>query len=175
MRFSNLTSPKVFMAIQNAIDEILYHEEEIIKINNKIAQIDDRNKKVDGMIKKIDELKHEITLTFLRTQNLIISSYFDACFEKITDLEGIEKYRQKLYTFRDYLGFTEGYTFFNDYYVSKMEELEYKYYLLENGQFETALKVVTKKENMWIRVIKTLKKLIFKGTGDVVKIPPNRE
>ena len=84
--FSELTSPKTFMAIQNSIDDILYHEEDIIKMNNKIAQIDDRNKKVDGMIKKIDELKNEITLTFMRTQNLIISSYFDSAFDKIIDL-----------------------------------------------------------------------------------------
>lgn len=163
--FSNLTSPKVFMAIQNAIDDILYHEEDIIKINNKISQIDNRNKRVDGMIEKIDELKHEITLTFMRTQNLIISSYFDHAFNAISDLEGIEEYRRKLYSFKDLIGCTEGYTFFNDYYVSKMAELEHKYNLLENGEIETALKVVTKKENVWMRVIKTLKKIIF-GTAN---------
>ena len=162
--FSELTSPKVFMSIQNAIDDILYHEEDIIKLNNKITQIDTRNKKVDGMIEKIEELKHEITLTFMRTQNLIISSYFDNAFDKIINLEGVEKYRQKLYNFKDFIGCTEGYTFFNDYYVSKMEELEHKYNLLENGQLETSLKVITKKENIFIHVIKTLKKLIF-GTS----------
>lgn len=36
--FSELTSPKTFMAIQNAIDSILNCEEEIIKINNRIAR-----------------------------------------------------------------------------------------------------------------------------------------
>ncbi len=164
--FSELTSPKVFMAIQNAIDDILYHEEDIIKLNNKIAQVDDRNKRIDGMLKKIDELKNEITLTFMRTQNLIISSYFDSSFEKISNLEELEKYRQKLYTFRDYLGFTEGYSFFNDYYVSKMEKLEEKYNLLENGHYETALKVITKKENVLIRFLKALKKLIFGTTEE---------
>lgn len=159
--FSDLTSPKIFMAIQNAIDDILYHEEDIIKLNNKIAQIDDRNKKVDGMIKKIDELKNEITLIFMRTQNLIISGYFDSSFDKIVDLEGVEKYRQKLYGFKDLIGYTEGYTFFNDYYVSKMEQLEHKYNLLENGHFETAIKLITKKENVFIHLLKSLKKFIF--------------
>lgn len=169
--FSELTSPKTFMAIQNAIDDILYHEEDIIKLNNKIAQINDRNKKVDGMIKKIDELKNEISLIFMRTQNLIISSYFDNAFNRIIDLEGVEKYRQKLHTFKNFIGFTDGYTFFNDYYVAKMEELEHKYNLLENGQFETALKVVTKKENVFIRVLKTLKKLIFGTSGEKENVP----
>lgn len=162
--FSSLTSPKVFMAIQNAIDDILNREEEIIKLNNKIASTDDRNKKVDGMIEKIDELKHEITLTFMRTQNLIISSYFDATFEQITDLEGVEKYRQKLHAFKDLIGFTEGYSFFNDYYIEKIAQLEHTYNLLENGEFETALTSITKKENVFIRILKTLKKLIL-GTS----------
>ena len=164
--FSNLTSPSTFMAIQNAIDSIFNDEEEIIKLNNRIAQIDDRNRRVDGMIKKIDELKHEILLTFMRTQNLIISSYFDNAFNQIYDLEGIEQYRQKLYSFRDLLGFTEGYSFFNDYYVSKMEELDNKYTLIENGQLETSIKLVTKKENAFIKILKTLKKIIFGSTSE---------
>ena len=126
-------SYKSFMAIQNAIDEILYHEEEIIKINNKIASIDDRNKKVDNMLKRIQDLKNEITLTFMRTQNLIISSYFDNTFNSITNLENLEMFRRKLYHFKDYLGSAEGYTFFNDYYIQKMDELEKNYNLLENG------------------------------------------
>ena len=166
--FADATSPKVFMAIQNAIDEILYHEEDIIKLNNRIANIDDRNKKVDGMLKKIDELKSEISLIFFRTQNLIISSYFDNSFNKITNLEEVENYRRKLYTFKDYLGSSEGYTFFNDYYVSKMEQLEEKYNALENGetlQIETAIKVISKKENMFRRFLAAIKKLLFGGVG----------
>ena len=113
------------------------------------------------MIKKIDELKHEIFLTFMRTQNLIISSYFDKAFENISNLEEVENYRRKLYTFKDYLGCTEGYTFFNDYYVNKMEQLENKYNALENGNVENAIKLITKKESKIISFFKALKKLIF--------------
>ena len=164
-KFTKLTSPKVFMAIQNAIDDILYHEEDIIKLNNKISQIDDRNKKVDGILEKIDELKSEISLIFMRTQNLIIDSYFNNAFNRITTLEDVEKYRRKLYSFKDYLGYTEGYTFFNDYYVSKMEALEQKYNTLENNNIETSMKIVTKKESFFIRFINSLKKLMF-GTSN---------
>ena len=122
--------------------------------------VSDRNKKIDGMLKKIDELKSEIMLTFMRTQNLIISSYFDKAFENISNLEEVENYRRKLYTFKDYLGCTEGYTFFNDYYVNKMEQLENKYNALENGNVENAIKLITKKESK-ISFFKALKKLIF--------------
>ena len=161
IKFSSLTSPKNFMAIQNAFDEIINNEEEIIKLNNRIANIDNRNKKVDGMLQKIDELKREISLTFMRTQNLIISSYFDKAFDLITNLEEVEKYRRKLYSFKDYLGCMEGYTFFNDYYVNKMIQLEEKYNSIENGEIETAIKVITKKENIFISIFKAIKKLIL--------------
>ena len=113
------------------------------------------------MLKKIDGLKSEIMLTFMRTQNLIISSYFDKAFENISNLEEVENYRRKLYTFKDYLGCTEGYTFFNDYYVNKMEQLENKYNALENGNVENAIKLITKKESKIISFFKALKKLIF--------------
>ena len=132
--------------------------------------VSDRNKKIDGMLKKIDELKSEIMLTFMRTQNLIISSYFDKAFENISNLEEVENYRRKLYTFKDYLGCTEGYTFFNDYYVNKMEQLENKYNALENGNVENAIKLITKKESKIISFFKALKKLIFGEKNGTEKI-----
>ena len=159
--FANITSPKTYMAIQNAFDDILNNEEEIIKLNNRIASIDDRNKKVDGMLEKIEELKSEISLTFMRTQNLIISSYFDNTFNNISTLEDVENYRRKLYNFKNYLGSMEGYTFFNDYYVNKMMELEKKYNAIENGEVETAIKVITKKENIFVSLFKAIKKLLL--------------
>ena len=166
-KFASLTSPKTFMAIQNAFDDILNAEEEIIKLNNKIANVDDRNKRVDGMLKKIDELKSEISLTFIRTQNLIISSYFNNTFNFISNLEEVENYRRKLYSFKDYLGSMEGYSFFNDYYVDKMMQLEEKYNALErceNIPIERAIKVISKKENMFRRFIAAIKKLLFGPT-----------
>lgn len=167
--FINLTSPKAFVAIQNAIDDILFAEEDIIKLNNKISQTDDRNKKVDNMVQKIDELKNEIKLTFLRTQNLIVSSYFDKAFTKISNLEELENYRRKLYNFKDFLGYAEGYTFFNDYYVKKMAQLEHKYNVLENGGIETALYSNLKKDNKLIALFKAIRKLLFGKTTSQVK------
>ena len=149
------------MAIQNAIDEILFAEEDIIKLNNKIALIDDRNKKVDDMVKKIDDLKEKIKVTFLRTQNLIISSYFDKAFLNITNLEELENYRKKLYDIKSYLGFAEGYTFFNDYYIEKMSQLEHKYNILENGGTETALHIKPKKESKIMTLFRKIKHLLL--------------
>ena len=169
IKFSELTSQKAFMAIQNAIDDILFAEEDIIKLNNKIALIDDRNKKVDDMVKKIDELKQKIKLTFLRTQNLIISSYFDKAFLKITNLEELENYRKKLYDIKAYLGFAEGYTFFNDYYVEKMSQLEHKYNVLENGGVETAINIRPKSESIIMKVFKAIKRILLGKSSEIEK------
>lgn len=167
MKFSEITSQKTFMSIQRAIDDILYAEESIIKLNNKIATIDDRNKKIDSMLEKIEDFKQEISLTFLRTQNLIISSYFDSTFNDITNLEEVENYRKKLYSFKDYLGHADGYSFFNDYYVNKMEQLEAKYNALENGEpVVTALKVISKKESKFATFIKIIKRFLFRERPD---------
>ena len=165
-KFAEATSYKTFMAIENALDEILYHEEEIVKLNNKIANIDDRNRKVDNMFKKIQELKDEITLTFMRTQNLIISSYFDSSFNNITNLENLELFRRKLYHFKDYLDSAEGYTFFNDYYIQKMDELEKKYNLLENGGIDTSMIVIPKKTSKIMSIFRAIKKLLFRNVEE---------
>lgn len=156
-KFIEATSIKTFLCVQNAIDSILYAEEDIIKLNNKM--MNSEKDRCDNIIKKIDELKNEIMLTFLRTQNLIISSYFNKSFNNIKTLEDVEKYRRKLYNFKDYLGSTDGYTFYHDYYVEQMAKLEHKYNMLENGGGETALNVKTKKDNIFIVIIKKIKAL----------------
>ena len=139
--------------------------------------VSDRNKKIDGMLKKIDELKSEIMLTFMRTQNLIISSYFDKAFENISNLEEVENYRRKLYTFKDYLGCTEGYTFFNDYYVNKMMALEEKYNYLENTSVENvvddSMYLTKKKSSKLLDFFNFIKSLFvhsdFENSVDIVK------
>lgn len=162
LKFSNLTSKKTFMLIEKALDDILYKEEKIIKLNNKITSVDDRNKKVDNMISKIDVLKKEIKITFMRTQNLIIESFFNSEFNKITNLYQIDLYREKLYNFRDYLGSAEGYTFFDDFYIEKIANLNHKANIIENGGIETAINIrLERHNNKLLLLFKKIKDLLM--------------
>ena len=180
-KFIELTNAKTFMNIEDNIDKILMSEEEIIKINNKIATMDDNSKKIDIMNKKIENLKSHITSTFIKTQKLITSSYFDNVFDSITDLEGVEKYRQKLYNFKDYLGSTAGDTFFNDYYVNKMMALEEKYNYLENTSVENvvddSMYLTKKKSSKLLDFFNFIKSLFvhsdFENNVDIIKNSTN--
>lgn len=158
-KFIEATSEGAFYAIQDALDKIIRTEEDIIKINNKIQSFDDRNQKVDTLVKKIDEHKNTIKITFLRTQNLILSRYFDNAFDKITNMEELENYRKKLQKYLNITGSADGYTFLNNYYVEKMSQLEHKCNVLENGGVETA--VVEVKASKFMMFIKALKKILF--------------
>lgn len=154
-------SYKSFMHIQNNIDKILYAEEEIIKLNNKIMQIDDRNKKVDNMMQKIDNIKKHINSVFFETQNLILSSYFNNAINQISSIEEIQLYRNKLYNFKNYIGTTDGYTFFDEFCLDKTSELEHKHYILSNNIIEDSLYLQVKKENKIMAIFKAIKKLIL--------------
>lgn len=140
--FISVTSEKIFLAIQGAIDSILNYEEQISKLTNKFGEKNQSDKSCQNINAKIDELKKKISLTFMRTQNLIVSSYFDNSFVKITDLEGLENYRRKLEGFKSLVCTQDGYFFFDNYYIEKMCALEHKCNILENGGIETAVSTV---------------------------------
>lgn len=159
-KFIEATSKEVFIAIENAIDDIINSEETIIKLNNKIQEINDRNKKVDNLVHKINEYKDKIAVTFMRTQNLIISSYFDKKFARISTIDEIEEYRKELYSFQDYIGISDDYVFFNNYYIEKISALDHKYSIIENGGIETAM-IKEKTPNKLILIFRAIKAILF--------------
>ena len=153
--FINLTSEKTYDDIEYYVDQILDLEEKIIKLNNKSSSYDERNKTVEKLVEKTENCKNKISEYFEKAQNLIIKNYFDKAFRNIENLEELDNYRRKLEHYRELIGTTDNYTFFDDYYTEKMSQLEHKSNVLENGGIETALEY--KKPNLfvsWFRAIK---------------------
>ena len=153
--FINLTSEKTYDDIEYYVDQILELEEKIIKLNNKSSSYDERNKTVEKLVEKTFNYKNKISEYFVKAQNLIIKNYFDKAFRHIDNLEELDNYRRKLEHYRELIGTTDNYTFFDDYYAEKMSQLEHKSNVLENGGIETALEC--KKPNLfvsWFRAIK---------------------
>lgn len=153
--FIELTSEKTYDDMEYYVDRILELEENIIKLNNKSSAFEERNKTVDKIVAKTNDCKNKIAEYFEKAQNLIIKSYFDKSYKSITNLEELDNYRRKLDHYGEFIGRTDNYTFFDDYYTEKMSQLEHKSNVLENGGIETALEC--KKPNKfvsWLRAIK---------------------
>ena len=97
---------------------------------------------------------------FLTTQNLILTSYFDKKFNTISTFVQMEDYRKKLYNFKDFIGYTSTYSFYNDYYIKKMADLEKKRTELENAfRINPSLSLVPQKSNWLMTLFRKLRKL----------------
>ncbi len=154
-KFVELTSANTYKEVEFCVDKILELEENIIKLNNKFSSYDERTKKVDKIVAKTDDCKTKITEYFIKAQNLIIKNYFDKSFNLITNLEELDNYRRNLEHYKDLIGRTDDYTFFDDYYTEKMSELEHKCNVLENGGIETALEIKQPSKLVsWFRALK---------------------
>ena len=119
------------------------------------------DKKIKKISKQIDTQKQKIKNLFLETQKLIFTNYFDNSINLAFSSKALENYRNKLYLFKNYVGFSEGDTSYNDYYVDKMEELEKRYEY--NPLIENALTVT--KRGLISTLIQKLKLLFGLNKG----------
>ena len=106
--------------------------------------------------------------TFLESQNLIITSYFDTAFERITNLEEVENYRRSLYNYKDLVGYVDGIDTFNEYYIKTMNKLENKYNELEKGiiaedEEQEIVGLPAERRNKFQIFWQTVKKFLFKS------------
>ncbi len=145
---------KNFVNIQNWLDEILNIEEKIVFLNNELLTKDLKDEKLQKIAFKIGKLKSELKNTFIKTQNLIYSSYFDNELNNITTTKEIEIYRTKLYDYQNYIGIVENYNDFNNYYLDKMVALDNKYEAILNN-----VSLVVVKENTISKLFKSIRNL----------------
>ena len=126
--------------IQQNLDELVLLEEKIAKISEKIQTEDLPYRKFKSATDKINSYKAKIRKVFISTQNLIITSFFDKETNNLLSITRIEEYRKYLYSFKNLIGTVDGYTFFNDYYINKMNELDERYEAITNNKALTLVK-----------------------------------
>lgn len=158
-KFISLTSKKTFFKVQDNLDKLMYLEDTLSLEATKLGNSDMSIKAINKVEKEIAYLRTKINELFINTQNLILTSYFDNNFKSIVNLEQVDNYRRKLYNYKDLIGSTSDYTFFNDYYVHKMAELE----KLSNA-FEgtTELSLVPVERTLFSTFFSKLRKLFIK-------------
>lgn len=125
-QFTSFTSKETFKTIQNNIDLLVDMQENIARLSTYNVNYPNNQKRYYENMMKIENLKLKIKQLFLDTQNLIFTSYFDNSINLLYTKESFKKYRKKLYNFRNYIATSDGYTYFNRYYINKMVELENK-------------------------------------------------
>ena len=131
--FSNLCGLNNFLRIQNNLDKIMETEEKAISLNNKLMSDKCEGMKAQKIAKKIEDYKFKIKKLFFETQNLIYSSYFNSISNKISTTADIDEFRLKLYNYKNFIGISENYSNFNEFYINKMMNLDEKYESIMNN------------------------------------------
>lgn len=122
--FMKLCGEHTLYQIEKNFDKILNAEEQIILCTSKLQNDDLVEKEIVKASLKIGNCKKIIKDTFIKTQNKILTSYFDKALNNLHSSQDIEDYRRKLYNYKDLLGTTDNYTYFNDYYINRMTQLD---------------------------------------------------
>ena len=74
----------------------------------------------------INKNRSEIINIFFNTQNLIIDKCFKSEFNNIHNLQDITEFNRKIYKFKNIMGYSEGYNFYNECYRKMMNLVQKK-------------------------------------------------
>ena len=154
-QYISLTSEKVFYTVQKNIDLLIEKQDELKELYTIIQENDTDIKLTRKCVEQIEKYKNNIRNLFLNTQKLILTSYFDSVINLAYTPKLIENYRNKLYLFKNLIGQVDGDTFFNDYYIDKMMQLE-KRYDLNNSEIRDLVVVKQSFAAILFRKIKLL-------------------
>lgn len=166
---------RIYNRIARQLDRLLHLEDELNCYINELESTEKIND-IKELNNIIVQQKHDITKLFFNIQNFIIRNCFSCEFNNINTMEDLKELKHKLYNFKNIIGISDGYTFYNDFYCDLMNALDNKKEdLIKYGEISlfkqecTALTIVeqSKETFNFIHIfIKKIKKLfrINKGT-----------
>lgn len=132
-KFANLCGLNNLLKIENNMDKIMNTEEKAINLNNKLLSDNCEGMKAQKVARKIEDCKKRIKDIYFETQELIFTSYFNTQFNKILTTADIDEYRLRLYNYKNYIGISDDYSEFNEFYINKMMDLDAKYEKIINN------------------------------------------
>lgn len=131
------SSKKIYNIITRNLDKLLNLENSLnyfsyeLEYSNKSSDIKSLNILIDSKKKLIVKL-------FFETQNLIIKEFFNSEFEHIRTLTDAKLFQKRLYKFKNKIGVSENYSFYNYFYVQMMDKLvEKENYIKEFGELNS--------------------------------------
>ena len=128
---------KTYNQIEAKFDHLLELECELSFVIHELQYSDGNLNNIRRLNKEIECGKKLISETFFEVQNLIIDIFFTDEFNNIKNLEDIAKFKERIYNFKNLIGYTETYTFYNKFYCDMMVSLEKKMnFIKENGSID---------------------------------------
>ena len=155
-QYISIASEKDFMQIQKNIDLLVELQDRLEYLYSSLENVGIEEDFVEKVSEEIELKKSSVKELFMDTQKLILTSYFDNAINLAYSPKALENYRNKLYWFKNLVGYTDYDNFYNEYYIDKMEEIE-KRYDYEPSPIITDLTVV--KSNFISRLINKIKAL----------------
>ncbi len=125
---------KTYNTIVKNLDKLLVLENDLNYFSLELQYADKINS-IKLLNKLINKNKEEITTLFFKTQNLIIEKCFKSEFNNIRNIEDIKIFNKKLYNFKNIMGYSDNYTFYNEFYRNIMNAVqEKKEYIEKYGE-----------------------------------------
>lgn len=123
--FTLKSDKKTYSTIIKNFDKLLSIENDLNYYASELQYVD-KVSSIRLLNSLIDKSKKDITSTFFKTQNLIIEKCFKNDFNSIRNLDDIKEFNKKIYNFKNVIGFSDGYTFYNEFYRKMMSAIEEK-------------------------------------------------
>lgn len=125
---------KTYNTIVKNLDKLLMLENDLNYFALELQYADKVNS-IKLLNKLINKNKEEITSLFFKTQNLIIEKCFKNEFNNIRNMDDIKDFNKKLYNFKNIIGYSDNYTFYNEFYRKIMNAIqEKKVYIEKYGE-----------------------------------------
>ena len=119
------TDKKTYSTISKNFDKLLALENNLNYYASEL-QYTDKISSIKLIYRLINETKEDINSLFFKTQNLIMNKCFKNEFNSIRNLKDIKLFNNKLYNYKNIIGFSDDYTYYNEFYRNMMEVVEEK-------------------------------------------------
>lgn len=119
------SNKKTYSIITKNFDKLISLENELNYYVNEL-QYAEKTHSIKSLNTLINKVKKDITCIFFKTQNLIIEKFFSNEFNNIRNLDDIKEFNKKIYNFKDIMGASNDYTFYNEFYRQMMSVVEEK-------------------------------------------------
>lgn len=121
---------KTYNTIIKNLDKLLSLEN---NLNGFALELEyaDKISSIKLLNKLINKNKLEIMSLFFKTQNLIIEKCFKNDFNNIRNMDDLKAFNKKLYNFKNIMGYSNNYTFYNEFYRKMMNSIQNKKVYIE--------------------------------------------